>query len=96
MKASGNSSHLMKLPSPSKESPLDFLLALVPVVRELSVEDFKEASIKRYSFDAVIGLIIANIKIMKAQHTLLKRENARLRKKVEELSQVDFWLGGNK
>jgi hypothetical protein len=92
----GDLSSLMKTASLSKESPIDFLLALVPVVRELSIEEFKESSIKRYSFDAVIGLIIANIKIMKAQHTLLKRENMRLRKKVEELAQLDFWAGGNK
>jgi hypothetical protein len=87
---------ITKASSPSKESPLDFLLALVPVVRELSIEEFKEASIKRYSFDAVIGLIVASIKIMKAKHTLLKGENMRLKRRVEELSQLSFWSGGNK
>ena len=92
----GNSFHSIKAPSDIKESPLDFLLALVPVVRELSLEEFKESSIRRYSFDAVVGLIVANIRIMKAQHTLLKKENARLKRRVEELAQVDFWAGGNK
>ena len=79
---------------PSKESPLDFLMALVPVVRELSIGEIRESSVREYSFDAVVGLIVANIKIMKAQHDLLKKENARLRRKVEELSQLSFWAGG--
>jgi hypothetical protein len=78
---------------PSKESPLDFLMALVPVVRELSVGEIRESSIRRYSFDAVVGIIVANIKILKAQHDLLKKENARLRRKVEDLSQLEFWAG---
>jgi hypothetical protein len=79
---------------PSKESSYDFLMALVPVVRELSIGEVRESSIREYSFDSVVGLIVANIKIMKAQHDLLKKENARLRRKVEELSQLSFWSGG--
>ena len=80
---------------PPKESPSDFLMALVPVVRELSIREVRESSIRRYSFDAVVGLIMANIKIMKAQVRRLEIENSHLRRRVERLSQLSFWGGGN-